>query len=115
MGVDYNTKRKRVWGTGQLEALARIKQQSRVTALMVNVDMLSPIQQYELFNIFRVPIYDRYNIVLSIFKHYARTAEAHLQIQLAEIPYIRSRLHYLNKYRSDPDVLHIARQPERAK
>ncbi|KAK6029964.1 hypothetical protein OSTOST_03910, partial [Ostertagia ostertagi] len=100
VGVDYNTKRKRVWGRGQLEALVSKKQQSRVSALMVNVDMLSPIQQYELFNAFRVPIYDRYNIVLSIFKHYARTPEAHLQIQLAEIPYIRSRLHYLNKYRS---------------
>ncbi|KAK6036919.1 hypothetical protein COOONC_25576, partial [Cooperia oncophora] len=49
MGVDYNTKRKRVWGTGQLEALARIKQQSRVTALMVNVDMLSPIQQVSVY------------------------------------------------------------------
>ncbi|KAK5976847.1 hypothetical protein GCK32_004062 [Trichostrongylus colubriformis] len=45
LGVDYNTKRKRVWGPGQLEALASMKQQSRVTALMVNVDMLSPLQQ----------------------------------------------------------------------
>ncbi|KAK5982392.1 Hflx-type G domain-containing protein, partial [Trichostrongylus colubriformis] len=70
--------------------------------------------QHELFNIFRVPIYDRYNIVLSIFKHYARTAEAHLQIQLAEIPYIKNRLHYLHKYRSASEVLHIERQPERA-
>ncbi|VDM54891.1 unnamed protein product [Angiostrongylus costaricensis] len=89
LGVEYNTKRKTVWGSGQIEALMTIKQQSRVTALMVNVDMLSPLQQHELFDIFRVPVYDRYNIVLSIFKHYAYTLEAHLQIQLAEIPYIR--------------------------
>lgn len=52
--------------------------------------------------------------MLSIFKHYAKTPEAHLQIQLAEIPYIRNRLHYLNKYRSDPSALHVERQPERA-
>ncbi|EYB82032.1 hypothetical protein Y032_0368g56 [Ancylostoma ceylanicum] len=114
MGVDYNTKRKAVWGSGQIEALVRKKMQSRVTALMVNVDMLTPFQQHELFSIFHVPIYDRYNIVLSIFKHYAKTQEARLQIQLAEIPYIRNRLHYLNKYRSDPLTLHVERQSERA-
>ncbi|VDM71253.1 unnamed protein product [Strongylus vulgaris] len=111
MGVDYNTKRKAVWGRGQIETLVRKKMQSRVTALMVNVDMLSP---QELFKIFHVPIYDRYNIVLSIFKHYAKTQEARLQIQLAEIPYIRSRLHHLNKYRTDPTTLHVERQSERA-
>ncbi|WKY13287.1 hypothetical protein Q1695_004251 [Nippostrongylus brasiliensis] len=114
VGVDYSTKRKRVWGTGQLEALLRKKEQTRVSALMVNVDMLSPLQQHELTRIFRVPIYDRYNIVLSIFKHYAKTPEAHLQIQLAEIPYIRNRLHYLNKYRSDATALHVQRPEERA-
>ncbi|CAJ0589300.1 unnamed protein product [Cylicocyclus nassatus] len=114
MGVDYNTKRKTVWGRGQIETLLRKKMQSRVSALMVNVDMLTPVQQQALFNLFHVPIYDRYNIVLSIFKHYARTEEAWLQIQLAEIPYIRSRLHHLNKFRSDPATLHVERQPERA-
>lgn len=45
MGVDYNTKRKAVWGSGQIEALVRKKMHSRVTALMVNVDMLTPFQQ----------------------------------------------------------------------
>ncbi|KAE9414403.1 hypothetical protein Angca_006806, partial [Angiostrongylus cantonensis] len=114
LGVKYNTKCKTVWGSGQIEALMRMKQQSRVTALMVNVDMLSPLQQHELFDIFRVPIYDRYNIVLSIFKHYAYTLEAHLQIQLAEIPYVRNRLHYLNKYRFNPSELHVVRHPEHA-
>lgn len=114
LAVDYNTKRKTVWGSGQIETLVRMKQQLRVTALMVNIDMLSPLQQHELSHIFRVPIYDRYNIVLSIFKRYANTLEAHLQIQLAEIPYIRNRLHYLNKYRSDPSELHVVRHPEHA-
>ncbi|VDO69186.1 unnamed protein product [Heligmosomoides polygyrus] len=113
IGVDYNTKRRSVWGPGQIEKLVRMKQQSRVTALMVNVDMLTPLQQHELFSIFQVPIYDRYNIVLSIFKHYAKTPEAHLQIQLAEIPYIRNRLHYLNKYRSDPSALHTRLEIQR--
>ncbi|KAK6758273.1 hypothetical protein RB195_015845 [Necator americanus] len=114
MGVDYNTKRKAVWGKGQIETLVMKKTQSRVTALMVNVDMLAPNQQHELFNIFHIPVYDRYNIVLSIFKYYARTQEARLQIQLAEIPYIRHRLQYLNKYRCESSTLNVERQPVRA-
>ncbi|KJH41576.1 hypothetical protein DICVIV_12453 [Dictyocaulus viviparus] len=114
-GVDYNTKRKTVWGSGQIDALITIKEQARVTALMVNVDMLSPLQQHELFQIFRIPIYDRYNIVLSIFKQYANTLEAHLQIKLAEIPYIRHRLHYVNRFRANPAVLHIERHSEYCK
>ena len=56
---------------------------------MINVDMLTPLQQSELSAFFGVPVYDRYNIVLLIFKLYAKTKEAHLQIALAEIPYIR--------------------------
>ncbi|VDM83595.1 unnamed protein product [Strongylus vulgaris] len=50
MGADYNTKRKAVWG--------------KVTALIINVDMLSPVQTFhQELKIFHVPIYDRYNIV----------------------------------------------------
>lgn len=45
VGTDYNTKRKLIWGSGQLENLAEKKQQMMVSALMINVDMLSPLQQ----------------------------------------------------------------------
>lgn len=75
---------------------------------MINVDMLSPLQQAELTGIFGVPVYDRYNIVLLIFKLYAKTKEAHLQISLAEIPYIRHRLKFLEmEQSSSADTLHI--------
>lgn len=36
-----------------------------------------------------VPIFDRYSVVLRIFKERARTHEAKLQVSLAEIPYLR--------------------------
>lgn len=43
----------------------------------------------ELTTAFRVPIYDRYSIVLQIFKERAKTREAKLQVAFAEIPYLR--------------------------
>uniref|UniRef100_A0A7E4VI14 Hflx-type G domain-containing protein n=1 Tax=Panagrellus redivivus TaxID=6233 RepID=A0A7E4VI14_PANRE len=108
VGTDYNTKKKLIWGGGRLEALMQHKLKHSVTAIMVNVDMLTPIQQTELTAYFGVPVYDRYNIVLLIFKLYAKTREAHLQIALAEIPYIRHRLKFLD-HDSDatPDALHV--------
>ncbi|CAG2161719.1 unnamed protein product [Oppiella nova] len=42
-------------------------------------------------------IYDRYSIVLNVFKSQANTKEAKLQIALAEIPYIRNNLRVLEK------------------
>ncbi|EGT35308.1 hypothetical protein CAEBREN_11668 [Caenorhabditis brenneri] len=112
MPVDYNTKRKSIWATGNLEKLVARREEARATALMVNVDVLSPTQQEELFRIFEVPIFDRYNIVLSTFKEFARTDEARLQIALAEIPYIKHRIHALSSKRlhSRPEILHIEQQ-----
>ncbi|KAE9552537.1 hypothetical protein FO519_004234 [Halicephalobus sp. NKZ332] len=80
-----------------------------VTAVMINVDMLTPLQQSELSAVFGVPVYDRYNIVLLIFKLYAKTKEAHLQIALAEIPYIRHRLKFMDDddRAANPEVLHV--------
>uniref|UniRef100_A0A0N5BRY9 Hflx-type G domain-containing protein n=1 Tax=Strongyloides papillosus TaxID=174720 RepID=A0A0N5BRY9_STREA len=107
VGTDYTTKKKHIWGQGRVEDLLKLKVSSRVSALMINVDQITPLQQTELYNIFRVPIYDRYNIVLRIFKLYAKTKLAHYQIQLAEIPYIKNRLHYLDNSDSNSDVLQI--------
>uniref|UniRef100_A0A1I7X1T5 Transferred entry: 3.1.21.10 n=1 Tax=Heterorhabditis bacteriophora TaxID=37862 RepID=A0A1I7X1T5_HETBA len=45
VGVDYNTKRKSVWGTGQIKSLVKLKHQNRVSAVMVNIEILTPMQQ----------------------------------------------------------------------
>lgn len=112
MPVDYNTKRKSIWASGNLEKLVARREAARATALMVNVDVLSPSQQEELFRIFEVPIFDRYNIVLATFKEYARTDEARLQIALAEIPYIKHRIHALSAKRTGfrPEIIHVEKQ-----
>jgi GTP-binding protein HflX len=38
------------------------------------------------------PVMDRYNVILQIFHKHAQTKEAKLQVQLAEIPYLKARL-----------------------
>lgn len=43
----------------------------------------------ELEEVFGVPVYDRYMVVIQIFREHAITKEAKLQIAMAEIPYLR--------------------------
>ena len=38
---------------------------------------------------FKVPVYDRYMLVIQIFREHAVSKEAKLQVALAEIPYLR--------------------------
>ncbi|KAL7078148.1 hypothetical protein ACQ4LE_002325 [Meloidogyne hapla] len=96
VNTDYNVRSKLIWGSGRLDAIIRHRQQYNITALMINIDSLSPLQLRELTNYFGLPIYDRLTIVLSIFKIFAKTKEAKLQISLAEIPFIRSHIKFLN-------------------
>ncbi|VBB30769.1 unnamed protein product [Acanthocheilonema viteae] len=107
VSTDRSTEKKRLWGEGRIERIIALKEKISATALMIDVDILQPKQQAELTTIFRVPIYDRYNIVLLIFKMFAKTKEAKLQIQLAEIPYIRQRLLSMYELRVDPSIFHF--------
>uniref|UniRef100_A0A915CM03 GTPase HflX N-terminal domain-containing protein n=1 Tax=Ditylenchus dipsaci TaxID=166011 RepID=A0A915CM03_9BILA len=114
VGTDDSTKKRMIWGPGRLEKIMEQKHEFGATALMINADMLSPLQQTELTAYFGVPIYDRFNIVLSIFKLYARTKEAHLQIALAELPYIRHRMRFLYARggNATTDALHVTEAAE---
>uniref|UniRef100_A0A1I7VRG9 Hflx-type G domain-containing protein n=1 Tax=Loa loa TaxID=7209 RepID=A0A1I7VRG9_LOALO len=107
VSTDRSTEKKRLWGSGRIERIIALKGKIAATALMIDVDILSPKQQAELASIFRIPVYDRYNIVLLIFKMFAKTKEAKLQIQLAEIPYIRQRLLSMYELRVNPSTFHL--------
>uniref|UniRef100_A0A914XRP5 GTPase HflX N-terminal domain-containing protein n=1 Tax=Plectus sambesii TaxID=2011161 RepID=A0A914XRP5_9BILA len=87
--TDYSTKKKRVWKSGKIDELRRLVGQTSATAIMINADMLTATQHRELYDAFHLPVYDRYTTVMLIFKAYAATKEAYLQIQLAEIPYLK--------------------------
>ena len=62
-----------------------------IMGVFINVPALTPLQHHTLEQLFGVDIYDRFGIVLRIFKERAHTKEAKIQVELAEIPYLRVR------------------------
>uniref|UniRef100_A0A8C4F2Y6 Putative GTP-binding protein 6 n=2 Tax=Dicentrarchus labrax TaxID=13489 RepID=A0A8C4F2Y6_DICLA len=85
--------KKRIFGKGNFQSLTeKIRQTAGITAVFVNVERLSPLSERELEEAWGVKVFDRYSVVLHIFRCNARTKEAKLQISLAEIPLLRSRL-----------------------
>ncbi|XP_056607474.1 putative GTP-binding protein 6 [Triplophysa dalaica] len=85
--------KKKIFGKGNFQTLTeKIRATAGVTAVFVNVERLSPSSEKELQEAWGVKVLDRYSLVLHIFRCNARTKEAKLQISLAEIPLLRSRL-----------------------
>lgn len=81
------------FGPGNVDAIAlKVQQNKRVSAVFVSTNVLKPVQHQHLEHRFRVPVYDRYLMVIQIFRQHATTREAKLQVALAEVPYIWSRI-----------------------
>ncbi|XP_071796021.1 putative GTP-binding protein 6 [Asterias amurensis] len=89
--------KKFVFGKGTFAELTKIiRSRLEITGVFLSIDRLSGVQQRELEDAWGVQVFDRYAVVLKIFKDHARTREAQMQIALAEIPYLRSRLRRQN-------------------
>ena len=80
------------FGRGKIAELQSVVRGLPVTAVYINVPHLMPVQHKVLEEIFEREVFDRFGIVLRIFKERARTKEAKLQVELAEIPYLRAHL-----------------------
>ena len=85
-----------IFGSGNQEILSKKIAASGANCLFVVIDRLTNLQVKSLRrtllgNNQNIKIYDRYTIVLEIFKRNARSSIAKLQIALAEIPYIRHK------------------------
>lgn len=85
-----------IFGSGNQEMLFKRIAASGANCLFVVIDRLTNSQvdalsKTLLGNDHNIVIYDRFKIVLEIFKSNARSSIAKLQIALAEIPYIRHR------------------------
>jgi len=65
---------------------------AEVSAVFINRGSLTRTQRTNLEAAWRLPVFDRYSIVLQIFQQRARSKEAKIQVALAEIPYLRSQL-----------------------
>lgn len=85
---------KYLFGTGKIKELkADVRSlKNNITGVFVNTPTLTPLQHKYLTAIFKTEVFDRFGIVLSIFKERAHTREAKLQVELAEIPYLRAKL-----------------------
>ncbi|XP_076280543.1 putative GTP-binding protein 6 [Lasioglossum baleicum] len=80
-------------GKGSLENLRNeIRSNPNITAVFVSTNLLRFVQIAELQSAFRLPIYDRYSMVVHIFREHAKSPEAMLQVALAEIPYIKKKM-----------------------
>ncbi|KAK1327452.1 hypothetical protein QTO34_013088 [Cnephaeus nilssonii] len=87
--------RKLIFGKGTLEQLTeKIRSLSDVTAVFLNVERLSVPTKKELEAAWRVQVFDRFTVVLHIFRCHAQTQEARLQVALAELPLLRSNMRH---------------------
>jgi GTP-binding protein HflX len=78
-------------GSGKLEKLARMARERGATLIVFDED-LSPAQGSALEERIGVRVMDRTELILDIFALRARTAEAKLQVELAQLQYMRPRL-----------------------
>jgi len=84
--------RKHIFGSGQLESIKELTvKNNRITGVLMGIDLLPGYKQSDIQEMFHLPVFDRYSIVLQIFRQRARTKEAKLQVSLAELSYIKSR------------------------
>ena len=88
---------KHLFGTGKVAELQEVIKKLPISAVFVNIAVLTPVQQTNLENMFNVDVFDRFSVVLRIFKERAQTIQAKVQVQLAESPYLRSRLSQSDK------------------
>uniref|UniRef100_A0ABI7VUI7 Hflx-type G domain-containing protein n=1 Tax=Felis catus TaxID=9685 RepID=A0ABI7VUI7_FELCA len=81
------------WGPGKLQLTReKIRALPEITAVFLNVERMAPPTKKELEAAWGVQVFDRFTVVLSIFRCNARTKEARLQVALAELPLLRAHL-----------------------
>jgi len=78
-------------GKGKVEELIKTAQELDVDRIIFD-DEISPAQQRNLEKLFSRRVMDRTELIIGVFAQRAKTKEAHLQIDLAELRYLAPRL-----------------------
>ncbi len=78
-------------GTGKLEQLRALVADSEATLVIFDED-LTPVQGQKLEQQLGVRVMDRTELIIDIFALRARTAEAKMQVELAQLQYLMPRL-----------------------
>lgn len=91
-----------LFGSGQIDSLKEtIHKSKNISAIFVSVNILRVKQIISLEQAFNLPVFDRYTIVIQIFRQHAITNESKLQVSMAEIPYLRQCIKGFPKGLSD--------------
>jgi len=78
-------------GTGKVEEITQIVQAEDIHIILFN-HTLSPAQERNLERAFKCRVLDRTGLILDIFAQRARTAEGKLQVELAQLDHMSTRL-----------------------
>jgi GTP-binding protein HflX len=78
-------------GKGKVDELATLCRQTEANLVLFD-DTLAPAQARNLEAILDVNVIDRTELILDIFARHARTREAKMQVELAQLQYLRPRL-----------------------
>jgi GTP-binding protein HflX len=76
---------------GKLEELVQKCTEMRVEHLVIS-ETLSPLQERNLENVLNCRIIDREQLILTIFKRSAHTSEGKIQVEMAEIEFMKTRI-----------------------
>lgn len=100
VGLESLDKRS-VFGTGKLEELRQLVAalqdgREKLTTVFISKSMLTRPQKVFLEQHFHLPVLDRYSVVVQILRLHAVSAEAKLQVAMAEIPYIWQQMRDLD-------------------
>ena len=79
------------FGSGKAEELARIVQDLQIEIVIFN-HVLSPAQQRNLERVLKVRVVDRTSLILDIFAQRAKSHEGKIQVELAQLQHLSTRL-----------------------
>ncbi|WP_302944272.1 GTPase HflX [Turicimonas muris] len=78
-------------GSGKIEEVAQLARDSESTILIFDV-VLSPAQQRNIETTTKLAVLDRTSLILEIFRQRAKTKEGRLQVELARLTHLSTRL-----------------------
>lgn len=89
--------KRHIFGSGKLEEIKTILKNMQtsgklITCVFISKGTLTFGQKQTLEQHFKLPVMDRYSVVIQILRLHAISTEAKLQVAMAEIPYIWSQL-----------------------
>jgi len=76
---------------GKLEEIAKACTEKEIEVLIIS-EPLSCLQERNLENVFNCRIIDREQLILTIFKRSAHTSEGKIQVEMAEIEFMKTRI-----------------------